>query len=255
MSQQKRRKHRKEVYFIQLARAYKKAPWAIRIQVTIFLLLILAVIAGLVIGIRALFFGGDGSEVTREQQQLAEEIKVVEDDTGQKKVVVPKYVADVNDEVKSHRELVEKYSKTYKIFKYRELILALIMQESNGQEPDVMQSEECEYNHYPPIGGADESIFCGVQELRDCIQLAKVRGPADIERIKLALQGYNYGQGYIRMRLKQGEGYSEDSAREFSEMMKNKLGWSGYGDPDYVKHVLRYYKKTKDKDESGHSDE
>ena len=87
MSQQKRRKHRKEVYFIQLARAYKKAPWAIRIQVTIFLLLILAVIAGLVIGIRARFFGGDGSEVTREQQQLAEEIKVVEDDTGQKKVV------------------------------------------------------------------------------------------------------------------------------------------------------------------------
>ena len=25
------------------------------------------------------------------------------------------------------------------------------------------------------------------------------------------------------------------------EMMQEELGWSGYGDPDYPQHVLRYY--------------
>ncbi len=247
-----RRRHRKEMYMIRIVRAYRKAPWAIRIQVTIFLLIVIAVLAGIFIGIRALFGGGTDDQFEKERQK--NQIEVVEED-GQKKVIVPKYVAKVNNRVESHRELVEKYSRIYKVYKYRELILAMIRQESDGQEPDVMQAEESGYNHYPPIGGADESIVCGVQELRDCLRLAEVRGPADIERIKLAIQGYNYGMGYIRMQKKKGEGYSEESASGFSEMMKNRLGTSVYGDPDYVKHVLRYYRKSSDKKESKHNDE
>ena len=37
-------------------------------------------------------------------------------------------------------------------------------------------------------------------------------------------------------------GYSQDNALEFAENMKGKLGWSQYGDPEYVSHVLRYYR-------------
>ena len=254
----RRRHHRKEWYFIRLARAYRKAPWAVRIQVTIFLLIVIALIAGLFIGIRALFFGSSEPELNpaelAEQKYLAEQVKVVEED-GQKKVIVPKYTAQVNDRVKSHAALVEKRCKQYKVMKYRDLILAMIQQESDGQEPDVMQAEESPYNYYPPIGGADESILCGVQELRDCLRLAEVRGPADIERIKLAIQGYNYGQGYIRMQKKKGEGYTAESALDFSEMMKQRLETNVYGDPEYVPHVLRYYKKEKNSKKSGHSDE
>ena len=57
------------------------------------------------------------------------------------------------------------------------------------------------------------------------------------------------------MRLKEGEGYSEESAYDFSEMMKRRLGMSVYGDPKYVEHVLRYYQKSDEETESGHSRE
>ena len=245
---------KKKIYIVRLVRAYRKAPTALRVQVGLFLFVVAAVIAGIFFGIWALISGGSDDEQTREKKMLAEQIKVVEED-GQKKVIVPKYTAKVTDRVLSYRGLVEKYGEKYKIKKYKELVLAMIQQESDGQEPDVMQAEESGYNHYPPIGGADESIFCGMQELRDCLRLARVRGPADIERIKLAIQGYNYGQGYIRMRLKEGEGYSEESAYDFSEMMKRRLGMSVYGDPKYVEHVLRYYQKSDEETESVHSRE
>ena len=55
------------------------------------------------------------------------------------------------------------------------------------------------------------------------------------------------GAGYVRSRLKEGEGYSPESAASFSEMMKRKLGTNVYGDPEYVPHVLRYYKKKNKK--------
>ena len=137
-------------------------------QVGLFLFVVAAVIAGIFFGIWAVISGGSDDEQTREKKMLAEQIKVVEED-GQKKVIVPKYTAKVTDRVQSYRDLIEKYGEKYKIKKYKELVLAMIQQESDGQEPDVMQAEESGYNHCPPIGGADESIFCGVRELRDCL--------------------------------------------------------------------------------------
>ena len=244
MGHRKTNRNTKQPYLVRLAAAYKKAPGIVRIQVTVFLLFVIAVIVGIVLGIGAIISAGKNDETEREK--LADIVEVVEEN-GQKKVVVPKYEAKVDAEVKRHTALVEKYSREYKIYKYRDLILAMIQQESSGKEPDVMQAEESGYNYYPPIGGAEESISVGVKELRDCIKLAKVRGPADIERIKLAIQGYNYGAGYVRSRLREGEGYSPESAASFSEMMKRKLGTNVYGDPEYVPHVLRYYKKKNKK--------
>jgi hypothetical protein len=59
--------------------------------------------------------------------------------------------------------------------------------------------------------------------------------------IDLALQGYNFGSGFITWAQPRG-GYSEANAQAFSQMEAADLGWSSYGDPDYVPHVLRYYK-------------
>lgn len=58
--------------------------------------------------------------------------------------------------------------------------------------------------------------------------------------IKLALQGYNFGNGYIDW-AKQHGGYSEANAIEFSNVMAQKEGWSSYGDTQYAQHVLQYY--------------
>ena len=54
------------------------------------------------------------------------------------------------------------------------------------------------------------------------------------------MQGYNFGNGYISW-AKQRGGYSFANAIEFSNMMSKKLGWSSYGDINYVNNVLRYY--------------
>ena len=36
-------------------------------------------------------------------------------------------------------------------------------------------------------------------------------------------------------------GYTLANAAEFSDMMAQRMGWSSYGDKQYVPHVLQYY--------------
>ena len=75
-----------------------------------------------------------------------------------------------------------------------------------------------------------------------CLEEAGCTAPNQKERLKLALQTYNYGNSYASWALTNYGGYSLDNALEFSENMKVKLGWNQYGDPEYVSHVLRYYR-------------
>lgn len=63
----------------------------------------------------------------------------------------------------------------------------------------------------------------------------------DIDAIKLALQGYNYGQGYITWAMNKYGEYTKANAIEFSLKTAEQCGWASYGDMDYVPHVLRYY--------------
>lgn len=120
------------------------------------------------------------------------------------------------------------------------------MQESGGQGGDPMQASECAFNtKYPKTPGSitdpEYSINIGIRNLADCLSQAEAEDPADIERISLALQGYNFGSGYISWAMHNYGGYSELNALEFSEMMAQRMGWTGYGDPQYVQHVMRYY--------------
>ena len=121
-----------------------------------------------------------------------------------------------------------------------------MMQESGGNGTDPMQASECKYNtEYPKkpngIKNPEYSISCGVRYLKDNLDAAKASSPVDMDRIKLALQGYNYGSGYIPWAVSKYGGYSYAGAVEFSEEQAKKNGWESYGDPDYVEHVLRYY--------------
>lgn len=43
------------------------------------------------------------------------------------------------------------------------------------------------------------------------------------------------------MVIQQNGGYTIANAVEFSKKQAEKLRWKSYGDPEYVKHVLRYY--------------
>ena len=152
----------------------------------------------------------------------------------------------VSEEVEAYTPLITKYAKQYGIPEYVELIKAVMMQESGGQGSDPMQCSESGFNtQYPRTPGGitdpEYSIDVGVQAIADVLQLAGVDSPIDLDRISLALQGYNYGSGYISWALSNYGGYSELNAVEFSDMMAEQYGWSGYGDKAYVAHVLRYY--------------
>lgn len=152
----------------------------------------------------------------------------------------------VSAEVEAYKPLIQKYAKQYGIPEYVELLKAVMMQESGGRGLDPMQAAEGSFNtRYPhvPNGIKDPeySIECGVQELKAALISAEVESPIDMERIKLALQGYNFGNGYISWAKSNYGGYSYANAVEFSTMQAQRLGWDSYGDTQYVAHVLRYY--------------
>ena len=154
--------------------------------------------------------------------------------------------APVSAEVQAYEPTIRLYATQYGIPEYVELIKAIMMQESGGRGLDPMQAAEGSYNtRYPHVPNGitdpDYSIQCGVQELRDSLNRAGVQSPLDMEHIKLALQGYNYGPGYITWAVSNYGGYSLVNAAEFSDIQAAKLGWRRYGDREYVPHVLRYY--------------
>ena len=152
----------------------------------------------------------------------------------------------VSAEVEAYEPLIQQYARQHGIPEYTELIKAVMMQESGGRGNDPMQASECGYNtRYPntPNGITDPeySINVGIQNFAACLSAAEVENPIDMEHIKLALQGYNFGNGYISWAKTNYGGYSYANAVEFSTTQAERLGWDSYGDTQYVSHVLRYY--------------
>lgn len=156
--------------------------------------------------------------------------------------------ANVSDAVLVYRATVERIAARFGMSNYVELILAVMMQESGGKGLDVMQSAEGAFNtRYPhkPNGILDPeySIECGIQELKYALEKAGCTGPTDLEHIKLALQGYNFGSAYIDWAIERDGGYTKENAIAYSDMMCARPSWQydRYGDKEYVEHVLRYY--------------
>ena len=154
----------------------------------------------------------------------------------------------VGGSVEAYRATVTQLAPQYGMGAYVNLILAVMEQESGGKGGDPMQAAEGPFNtRYPhePNGITDPtySIECGIQELHQDLQLAGCTGPTDMAGIALALQGYNFGSDFISWARGQG-GYTLANAQAFAQAEASALGWSSYGDPYYVTHVLRYYKST-----------
>ena len=102
-----------------------------------------------------------------------------------------------------------------------------------GEHLDVMQASESLGLPLSIIIDPEYSIQIGVKYFASVLEQAQ-------GDINLALQAYNFGNGFIEYALERG-GYSKEITIEFSEMMAAKMGWERYGDVNYVEHVLRYY--------------
>ena len=155
-------------------------------------------------------------------------------------------ILPISEEVMAYEPIIQQYAREHGIGDYVLLIQAVMMQESGGRGNDPMQCSECNFNTlYPHVPGGitdpEYSINVGIQNLADCLQIAQCESPMDMDAVKLALQGYNYGQGYITWAMNKYGEYSKANAIEFSMTTAEQYGWNSYGDMDYVPHVLRYY--------------
>ena len=119
----------------------------------------------------------------------------------------------VSAEVEAYTPIIRIYAQQYGVGEYVELIKAIMMQESGGRGLDPMQASESGYNtRYPhnpnAITDPEYSIDVGVQTIADSLRQADVESPIDMDNIKLALQGYNYGNGFISWARTNYGGYS-----------------------------------------------
>jgi len=125
-------------------------------------------------------------------------------------------IVSLNEEVIAYEDTIRKYAIEYDIEEYVSLLQAIMMQESGGKGNDPMQASESGYNtKYPRVpNGITEpeySIDVGTHTFSDCVKKANVKDSSDTEYIYLALQGYNYGSGYIDWAISNFGGYSEYS--------------------------------------------
>jgi len=158
----------------------------------------------------------------------------------------------LSDEVLAHQPTVEEYANDYGVGDYVGVILALMMQESGGRGNDPMQASESLCGAVGCIQNTEQSIEQGVK------YFSQVLESADGD-IKLTLQSYNFGGGFIDFVMERGGVYTQDLAIDFSVMKYEQLKHTGdyscvrpeavsvgacYGDIYYVDAVLRYYDYT-----------
>jgi len=143
----------------------------------------------------------------------------------------------ISDEIMRYEKYFKKYTKEYNIEGYLDVVMALAMQESGGRHLDVMQSSESLGLEPNSITSPEKSIKVGVE------YFSNVMKKADND-VKLALQAYNFGVGFIEYANEHG-GYSKEVATDFSLKMASEQGFSSYGDVEYVDHVMRYLEEDK----------
>ncbi|MEC2221482.1 lysozyme family protein, partial [Bacillus subtilis] len=136
-------------------------------------------------------------------------------------------------EVERFRAVFEKYARQEGVFDQVNIIMALTMQESGGRSLDIMQSSES--IGLPPnsITDPERSIEVGIKHFKKVFKQAG-------GDVRLTLQAYNFGSGFIDYVKKNGGKYTKKLALDFSRLQAFKMGWKSYGDPSYVDHVMRY---------------
>lgn len=150
--------------------------------------------------------------------------------------------------VEQYRPLVETYAKAYDVEDEVETLLAIMMQESGGRGNDPMQASESLCGEVGCIDDPEQSIEQGVRYFKQTLD--KADGD-----LKLAIQSYNFGIGFIPYVQERGGKYTEELAIQFSQEMYAKAEDPSiysckrkearqynacYGDILYVRDVMQY---------------
>lgn len=144
--------------------------------------------------------------------------------------------ASVSPEVAQYREPISNELAKHNMEDQTELLLALMMQESGGKGNDPMQASESKCGSIGCITNPDESIAYGVKHFVSVFESAG-------EDVKLTLQSYNFGSGFIDYVLKNGGGYTKELAISFSQLQYQKLKHTGIYTchrPEAIQHNACY---------------
>lgn len=199
----------------------------------VFLLLGVMIVPIMTAGLVTIILGGGNEEESVETEADASYVSLL-----------------VSDQVERYRSRVLEEAVKEKTEAYIELFLAVMQQESGGNGEDVFQASESK-GLAPNTLKLNESIQQGVKYLSAMIKKAGCTSPSDLEHIRLALQGYNFGGAYIDYAIQKDGGWTQENtfayAKDKSGGKKNSgtraqvLGPWRYGDQYYTAHVLRYY--------------
>ncbi|WP_407271733.1 lysozyme family protein [Radiobacillus sp. PE A8.2] len=152
-------------------------------------------------------------------------------------------------------EELRKYGKEA----YTGIVLSLMMQESAGRGMDPMQASE---SYCGEVGCIDDPAL-SIQQGAKYFSYVLDKAGGDV---KLALQSYNFGEGFITYVQEHGGNYTKQLAIDFSAMMYDRLRDTGnysclrdeavphdacYGDILYVDAVLGYYATASNLDDNG----
>lgn len=122
-----------------------------------------------------------------------------------------------------------------------DILLAIMAQESGGRVTDVFQASES-LGKPPNSISTSESIKQGVKYYGELVKAVGMTEKFDLDQTKLILQSYNFGSGFIDYAKRMNDGkYSKQLAKNFSATQASNLGWSSYGDVNYVENVMKYF--------------
>ena len=154
----------------------------------------------------------------------------------------------ITQEVLKHKPTLEKYAKDYEVTEHIDVLLAMMMQESKGRGDDPMQSSESYCGQVGCINDPELSIKQGVYYFSENLKAAN-------GDLKLAVQSYNFGRGFIHYAQEQVGQYTQEVAIEFSQKMYKEAPDPSiysclregaeefdacYGDIYYVRDVMEY---------------
>lgn len=170
------------------------------------------------------------------------------EDTKPQGADLPPGQKQVSQDVLQYKDKILEELEKYEMEEHVDIVLALMMQESGGKGQDPMQSSESYCGSVGCITDTDLSIEKGVKHFRNVMRKAN-------NDVKLALQSYNFGSGFIEYVNERGGEYTFVLAVEFSQMWYQKVKHTGnyscvraeavqymacYGDIMYVESVLAY---------------
>ncbi|WRU97871.1 lysozyme family protein (plasmid) [Priestia filamentosa] len=150
----------------------------------------------------------------------------LESDSGQEDVTIVgggigAGTANVSAQVQQYQPLLEKYASKHGLDpSYVPIMMALMMQESAGRGNDPMQSSESYCGEVGCITSPELSIDQGVSHFKSVLEKSNYD-------LRLCLQSYNFGPGYINFVQKNGGSYTKELAIQFSQQQYQKLKHTG----------------------------